>query len=89
MPVLRFTPNLQRHVECAEASVTGATVREALEEYFVLNSRSRGYIVDDQGALRKHMMIFVNGEPIADRAGLSDPVEESSEVYVVQALSGG
>ena len=35
------------------------------------------------------MMIFVNGEPIADRAGLSDPVEESSEVYGVQALSGG
>ena len=89
MPVLRFTPNLQRHVECAEATVEGTTVREALEAYFELNEPSRGYIVDDQGQLRRHMMVFVNGEPIDDRAGLSDPVEAQSEVYVVQALSGG
>jgi hypothetical protein len=89
MPRIRFTQNLQRHVECLETVVEGTSVREALEAYFEQNERARGYIVDDQGGLRQHMMLFVDGEPIADRKRLSDALSESSELYVVQALSGG
>ena len=44
---------------------------------------------DDQGALRKHVTIFMNSEMIRDRKGLSDPVRENSDIYVAQALSGG
>ena len=64
-------------------------MREALEEVFAANPRARGYVLDDQGALRKHMQVFVDGEMVRDRTGLSDPVGEASEVYVMQALSGG
>ena len=39
--------------------------------------------------LRQHVAVFVNGERITDSAGLSDLVTESSEVFVMQALSGG
>jgi hypothetical protein len=35
------------------------------------------------------MMIFVDGRPIADRRGLSDPLGPESELDVIQALSGG
>lgn len=45
--------------------------------------------MDDQGALRRHMAVFVDGRQIKDRRGLSDAVGETSEVYVMQALSGG
>ena len=41
------------------------------------------------GALRKHMLVFIDGEQIHDRTGLSDPVTADAEVYVMQALSGG
>jgi hypothetical protein len=34
-------------------------------------------------------MIFVDGERVGDRRQLSDRVGADSEVYVVQALSGG
>ena len=34
-------------------------------------------------------MIYIDGKPIVDRADLSDPVGEDSEIYVMQALSGG
>jgi molybdopterin synthase sulfur carrier subunit len=51
--------------------------------------RARTYVLDDQGALRRHMTIFVDGAQLVDRAGLSDPVGPSSEVHVMQALSGG
>lgn len=89
MPRVVFTENIQRHVECPPAAVTGTTVREALESIFAANPRARGYVVDEQGALRKHMIIFVDGEWIRDRVTLSDPVADSTEIYVMQALSGG
>jgi len=84
-----FTPNLQRHVAAPEAVAPGATVREVLDGVFAANPRLRGYLVDEQGALRKHVSIFVNNLPIADRARLSDPVAPDAEIFVMQALSGG
>ena len=49
----------------------------------------RGYVLDDQGALRRHVAIYVNGRPIGDRVRLTDPVAADDEIYVFQALSGG
>ena len=89
MVTLRFTQNIQRHVACKERAVDGQTVRQVLEQYFEGNEAARSYVLDDQGALRHHMMIFVDGSPVADRATLSDEVGENSELYVIQALSGG
>jgi sulfur-carrier protein len=84
-----FTRNLQRHVNCPPAQADGATVRQVLDAVFAMNPAARGYVLDEHGKLRKHMAIYVNGEAIADRAGLSDRVSGQSEIYVMQALSGG
>jgi len=89
MTTLSFTPNLRRHVEIPDASVEGDTVRLVLERYFDANPVVRGYVLDDQGALRKHVAIFLNHELIRDRVGLTDPVQEGDNIFVVQALSGG
>lgn len=87
MPRVTFTGNLKAHVEAPPADVRAATVREALEQVFAKNPRLRGYVLDDQGAVRRHVVIFVNGEPIEDRLAQSDPA--SGEIAVMQALSGG
>jgi hypothetical protein len=84
-----FTQNLQRHVDCPPADVPGSTLREVLDAVFAANARLRGYVLDEQGALRKHMIVFVDGVQVRDRDGLSDPVPPGGEVYVLQALSGG
>jgi len=84
-----FTPNLQRHVNCPTHEVEGETVRELLDEVFERNEQVRSYIVDEQGAVRAHMVIFVNGRAINDRENLSDAVPIGAEVYIMQALSGG
>jgi sulfur carrier protein ThiS len=86
---LSFTPNLKRHVECPRARVGGATVAEALADYFESNPRVRGYVLDDQGAVRSHVAIFVNQGLIRDRTRLSDPIAEGDAIFVAQALSGG
>lgn len=89
MARVSFTQNLQRHVPCPVTDAVGTTVREVLEAAFAANRPARGYVLDDQGALRKHMVVFVDGEQVRDRVYLSDPVRPDGEVYVMQALSGG
>lgn len=89
MPHIRFTQNIQRYVKCPPRDVGGRTVRESLEAVFADNPTARGYLLDDQGSLRKHVNVFVDGLPIRDRATLSDAVEPSAEIDVMQALSGG
>ncbi len=89
MPRVAFTRNLQRHVACPPCAVAGATVGESLAAAFALYPRLRGYVLDEHGALRFHMSIYVDGVPIADRKGLADPVPEGAEIFVMQALSGG
>jgi sulfur-carrier protein len=84
-----FTPNIQRHVACPATEAPGATVREVLDAVFVANPQARGYVLDDQKALRRHMTIFIDGVLIRDRVTLGDAVGEGSTVYVFQALSGG
>ncbi len=89
MITVTFTENIQRHIACPSEAVTGSTIGEVLKKVFERNERARSYVLDDRGALRKHMVVFVNGLPIRDRASLTDPVPERADVYVMQALSGG
>jgi len=89
MPRVVFTENLNRHVNCPTQQVKGNTVREALDAVFAQNVTLRGYVLDDQGRLRKHMLVAVDGNIIHDRDAMSDVVKETSEIYVAQALSGG
>lgn len=89
MPRVVFTENIQRHVACPPCDVPGRTVREVLDAVFATNEMARGYVLDEHGAVRKHMVIFVDGQMIRDREKLSDPVAADAEVYVMQALSGG
>jgi len=89
MAKVAFTENIQRHVPCPPGAADGKTVREVLDAIFAGNERARGYVLDEHGALRKHMVVFVNGDPVHDRRGLTDAVGETDEVYVMQALSGG
>ncbi len=89
MPRVTFGSAIQRHIQVPPLDVKGSTVRAALDEVFALHSRVKGYVLDDQSALRKHMHIFVDGVAMRDRRGLSDTVEPASHIYVVQALSGG
>lgn len=89
MANLSFTANLLRHVETPSGSYVGETLAEVLEAYFEEFPKVRHYLLDDQGAVRKHVSIFVDGHLITDRTRLTDPVDPQSEVFVAQALSGG
>ena len=84
-----FTPNLRRHVDCPVDTIAATTVRELLERYFEKYPAVRGYVLDDQGRIRHHVKIIVDGLNVRDRRDLSDALTPTSQVHVFQALSGG
>ena len=85
MPRVVFTSHLQRHVAAADSEVGGATVAAALEAVFSAQPQARGYVLDEQGELRKHVFLYVDGR----RAALADAVRADSAIHVLQALTGG
>jgi sulfur-carrier protein len=89
MPTVLFTRALERFLAAPAGEVDAGTVGEALAAVFAKRPAMRGYVLDDQGALRRHVAVYVNGRLVSDRTGLSDPVAPHDEIYVFQALSGG
>jgi sulfur carrier protein ThiS len=89
MATVSFTPTLQRFLSAPPIEVEGANLREALAAAFAARPELRGYVLDDQGALRRHVVVYLNGQPARDREALADPVGPRDEIYVFQALSGG
>ena len=84
-----FTSNLLRHVSCPDTPVHAQNLNDALHQVFATHPQMRDYVIDEQGELRKHVAVFIDGERVRDRRRLTDPVREASQIYVLQALTGG
>jgi hypothetical protein len=89
MASITFTQQLARFTETPEVTTRAATLRLALDDAFAVNPRLRGYVLDDQHHLRKHVVVFIDGNRVRDRASLADPITPTSTIHVLQALSGG
>ena len=84
-----FTANLARHTQCPTAELGAATVAELFARYFESWPAVRDYVLDNQGEVRHHVKVLVDGRNLRDRLKLTDHLQPDSEVYVFQALSGG
>ncbi len=89
MATIRFTSTLVRHRPAPALATSGATLRAALDAALADDALLKAYVLDEQGRVRKHVNIFIDGALIKDRVRLSDSIAPSSEIYVLQALSGG
>ena len=82
----RWLPGAQGASGEVSLDVSGATV---LDDLFARHAALRGYVLDEHGAVRHHVAVFVDGQAIVDKRRLDQPVAPGGEVYVMQALSGG
>jgi len=90
MPHVRFTRHLYRFFPgLEETPVEAGTVGEVVAELDRKHPGLAAYLVDERGALRRHVNVFVGERPVRDRERLSDPLAPDSEVFIMQALSGG
>jgi molybdopterin converting factor small subunit len=86
MARIQFTPQLRRFTETPELDCAAHTLAEALAAAFARNPRLRGYVLDDQGELRPNVAVFVDGRRSLD---VHQALQADSQVFVLQALSGG
>ena len=91
MPSVNFTTHLQRFFPTLRQGTVadGQSVAEVIRSLEKQHPGLAAYIVDERGALRKHVNIFVNDELVTDREGLKDVVGQNTRVFIFQALSGG
>jgi len=92
MATVELTPHLHQFFPALvgrDLRVAGSTVAEVVRGLEELAPGIGFYVCDEAGRLRQHVNIFVGSRPVADRHSLSDPVEEGSRVFILQALSGG
>lgn len=89
MTRLIFTQQLRRFTEVPEVESDAASLKQALEAAFALNPRLRGYVLDDQDHVRRHVAVFIDGRRLLDRSRLDVPLAPDATVHVFQALSGG
>jgi molybdopterin converting factor small subunit len=68
-----------------ELQIEGGTVGEVIARLEGSYPKLTGWVVDEQGSLRPHVNLFLNGE----RAGLEAKVEPSDSIQVLPAISGG
>jgi sulfur-carrier protein len=78
-PLLPYTGNSRVDAE-------GATLDELLRDLDRRYPGIRFRMVDEQDRIRRHMRIFIQGDPVFD---LARPLREGEEVVIVQALTGG
>ena len=69
----------------AHHDVTGASVGEVLRELERRYPPITGWILDDQGRVRPHVNVFVNGERVREDA----PLTPQDVVHVLPSISGG
>ena len=90
MAHVTFTPHLKRFFPTlSECDLDAPTVRAVIDELERRYPGFASYVVDEAGRLRRHVNIFVGEEPIEDRETLGDRLTASTNVFIVQALSGG
>ena len=91
MPRVELTAHLRRFFPTLEVEtrVEGDTAAEVVAALEARHPGLAHYLVDEQGALRRHVNIFVGEAPVVDRMGLSDLVDENERVFIFLALSGG
>jgi len=86
MPRVILTGSIRQHVGGLGAiEVGGDTVRAVVAALEAAYPGLRGWIVDEQGTLRRHVKLFVGSEAVALDAGVS----ADAELHIVAAISGG
>jgi molybdopterin converting factor small subunit len=93
MITVTFATAFRRHVDCPDETLDlgpqPAALQTVLDAYFARHPAVRTYVLDDTGAVRRHVTVFVGNDQVAHRDALRQPVAGGTTVHLFQALSGG
>ena len=87
---VKFSAHLKRFVDLPESyQSTGGTVRDIIDALELEFPGISGYLLHENGILRQHVNLFLDDRMVVDRTGLSDSLDSTKTIFVMQALSGG
>ena len=92
MPTVEMTQHLFQFFPQLENRKITVPVGSVAEILHAINEIAPGfidYVLDEHGALRRHVNVCINETIVIDRNKLSDRVQKDGTVYIFQALSGG
>jgi len=92
MPTVQMTQHLYRffpQLENRTITVPAGSVSEVLRAVNEIAPGFADYVLDEHGALRRHVMLSIDDTVVIDRKTLSDRVPDGGTVYIFPALSGG
>lgn len=92
MPTVEMTQHLYRFFPQLESRAITVPAGSVAEILYAVNEIAPGftdYVLDEQGALRRHVNLCINDTIVIDKKTLSDHVPDDATVYIFQALSGG
>ena len=90
MATVRIPTPLRKYTEGKdEVDVSGANVREILDNLDSAHAGIGERIRDSKGAVRRFVNIFVADEDIRFLDGLDTPVKDADEISIIPAIAGG
>jgi sulfur-carrier protein len=72
-----------------DSSPTGARVHQVLDGLTALHPRLGRRLRDEQGVVRRHVNLFVDGDDIRTTGGQNTPVHHGSTLFVLPNVAGG
>jgi hypothetical protein len=81
----RFFPQLKNRI----ITVPTGSVSEVLLAINEIAPGFTDYVLDEHGALRRHVNLSINNSILVDKIKLSDRIPDDGTVYIFQSLSGG
>ena len=85
MAIVRLRGQLEKLAGSSQLTVEGGTVTELLQALEAEHASLEGWILDERGVLRRHINVFVNGEPAEPDSAL----QEQDKIEILPAISGG
>ena len=92
MPSVEMTQHLYRFFPQLKNRMITVPAGSVAEVLLAINEIAPGftdYVLDEHGAMRRHVNISINDSIVIDKVKLSDRIPDDGTVYIFQSLSGG
>ena len=90
MPTVRFPAVMKYYVNNqTEFFVPAVTVQEVVDQVIEQYPSIKFHLVDENGNMRKHFNIFINGTHIRELNGMDSPLKDEDKVILMASAAGG
>ncbi len=73
----------------AEVTANGATLQDVINDLEAQFAGISGRVLDDNGALRRFVNIYVNDDDVRFIEGLASPIADGAQISIIPAVAGG